>query len=67
MKSEGDRVVFLVLCVNDILLLKRDIGMLSAVKVWLAKTFDMKDLGEASYILGIKLHRDRKNRMIGLS
>ncbi|XXG53669.1 hypothetical protein AAC387_Pa03g1731 [Persea americana] len=41
--------------------------MLSTVKVWLAKTFDMKDLGEASYILGIKLHRDRKNRMIGLS
>ena len=27
----------------------------------------MKDLGEASYILGIKLHRDRRNRMIGLS
>ena len=67
MKSEGDRVVFLVLYVDDILLLGRDIGMLSTVKVWLAKTFDMKDLGEASYILGIKLHRDRKNRMIGLS
>ena len=56
MKSEGDRVVFLVLYVDDILLLGRDIGMLSTVKVWLAKTFDMKDLGEASYILGIKLH-----------
>ena len=41
--------------------------MMSTLKVWLAKTFDMKDLGEASYILGIKLHRDRKNRMIGLS
>ena len=41
--------------------------MLSTVKVWLAKTFDMKDLREASYILEIKLHRDRKNRMIGLS
>ena len=41
--------------------------MSSTVKVWLAKTFDMKDLGEASYILGIKLHRDRKSRMIGLS
>ena len=27
----------------------------------------MKDLGEASYILGIKLLRDRKNRMLGLS
>ena len=27
----------------------------------------MKDLGEASYILGIKLHRDRCNKMLGLS
>ena len=27
----------------------------------------MKDLGEASYILGIKLLRDRKNRLLGLS
>ena len=67
MKSEGDRVVFLVLFIDDILLLGRDIGMLSTVKVWLGKTFDMKDLGEASYILRIKLHRERKNRMIGLS
>ena len=41
--------------------------MLSMVKVWLAKTFYMKDSGEASYILGIKFYRDRKNRMIGLS
>ena len=41
--------------------------MLSTVKIWLAKTFDMKVLGEASYILGIKLYRDWKNRMIGLS
>ena len=41
--------------------------MLSTVKGWLAKTFYMKNLGEASHILGIKLHRDRKNRMISLS
>ena len=27
----------------------------------------MKDLGEVSYIIGIKLYRDHKNRMIGLS
>ena len=67
LKSERGMVVFLVLYVNDILLLGSDAGMLSTVKVWLAKTFDMKDLGEASYILRIQLHRDRKNRMIGLS
>ena len=27
----------------------------------------MKDLGEASHILGIKLMRDRQKRMLGLS
>ena len=27
----------------------------------------MKDLGEASFILGIKVYRDRPNRMLGLS
>eukprot|EP00268_Persea_americana_P037989 TRINITY_DN3764_c1_g3_i1.p2 TRINITY_DN3764_c1_g3~~TRINITY_DN3764_c1_g3_i1.p2 ORF type:complete len:119 (+),score=14.80 TRINITY_DN3764_c1_g3_i1:1201-1557(+) len=52
MKSEGGRVAFLVLYVDDILLLGSGMGMLSTIKVWLAKPFDMKDLGEASYILG---------------
>ena len=42
-------------------------GMLSTVKVWLTNTFDMKDLGEESYILGVKLFRDRKRRMMGIS
>ena len=27
----------------------------------------MKDLGEASYVLGIKIYRDRKNRLLALS
>jgi hypothetical protein len=27
----------------------------------------MKDLGEATYILGIKIYRDRSKRIIGLS
>ena len=41
--------------------------MLSDVKGWLHKQFDMKDLGEANYILGIKLLRDRKNKLLALS
>ena len=27
----------------------------------------MKDLGEAAYVLGIKIYRDRSRRLIGLS
>jgi len=42
------------------------LGGLPSVNVWLSNQFDMKNLGEASYILGIKLIGDRKNRMLGL-
>ena len=41
--------------------------MLSSVKGWLQKQFDMKDLGEANYILEIKLLRDWKNKVLALS
>ena len=60
-------VLFLVLYVDDILLIGNDVTVLSTVKVWLNSQFQMKDLGEASHILGIKLTRDRKQRMLGLS
>ncbi|GJU96658.1 retrotransposon protein, putative, ty1-copia subclass [Tanacetum coccineum] len=36
------------------------------VKSYLGKCFAMKDLGEAAYILGIKIYRDRSRRLIGL-
>ena len=52
---------------DDILLIENDILMLTSIKVWLSKEFAMKDLGEASYIFGIKVYRDRFKRMIGLS
>ena len=67
-KRHQDKVVmFLVLYVDDILLIRNDVGVMSSVKVWLSSQFDMKDLGEANFILGIKLWRDRKNKMLGLS
>ena len=66
-KTSGSAIVFLVLYVDDILLIGNDIPMLQSVKVWLSKQFSMKDLGEASYILGIKIYRDRSRRMLGLS
>ena len=66
-KRDGQKVVFLVIYVDDILLIGNDVGLLSSVKVWLSSRFDMKDLGEAGQILGINLIRDRSRRMLGLS
>ncbi|WKA02463.1 hypothetical protein VitviT2T_020650 [Vitis vinifera] len=54
-KWNGKKVVFLVLYMDDILLIGNCIGMLTSVKDWLSQRFDMKDLGEAAHILGIKL------------
>ncbi|GKA60188.1 retrotransposon protein, putative, ty1-copia subclass [Tanacetum coccineum] len=51
-KFSGSVVVFLVLYVDDILLIGNDIPTLQSVKEWLGKCFAMKDLGDAAYVLG---------------
>ncbi|KAK1647853.1 hypothetical protein QYE76_065658, partial [Lolium multiflorum] len=66
-KVSGSSVAFLILYVDDILLIGNDIELLRSVKGYLNNSFSMKDLGEASYILGIKIYRDRSRRLIGLS
>ena len=63
-KINGSAVVFLVLYVDDILLIGKDVSVLQSVKIWLSKNFSMKDLGEATYILGIKIYRNRSSCLV---
>ena len=63
----GSSVAFLVLYVDDILLIGNDMEILDSMKGYLNKSFPMKDLGEAAYILGIKIYRDRLRCLIRLS
>ena len=60
-------LTFLVLFVDDILLIGNDIPTLQDVKYWLGNCFTTKDLGEATYILGIRIYRVRKKRLIRLN
>ena len=46
-------MVFLVLYVDDILLMGDNIKLLTEVKDWLATQFKMKNLGNTNYVLGI--------------
>ncbi|KAK2989434.1 hypothetical protein RJ640_018752 [Escallonia rubra] len=46
---------------------RNDMGMIIATKEWLSSNFDMKDMGEANYVLGVKILRDRSNKILGLS
>ena len=66
-KVSGSSVAFLILYVDAILLTGNDIEFLDSIKGYLYKNFSMKDLGEAAYILGIKIYRDRSRHLIGLS
>ncbi|KAI3703981.1 hypothetical protein L1987_74182 [Smallanthus sonchifolius] len=66
-KASGSIISFLILYVDDILIIGNNIHVLDKVKQWLRSCFAMKDLGEAAYILGIKIYRDRSKRLLGLS
>ena len=66
-KISGSKIIFLVLYVDDILLASNDLGLLHEVKRFLSQQFDMKDMGEVTYVIGIKIKRDRSQRILGLS
>ncbi|GKA73140.1 retrotransposon protein, putative, ty1-copia subclass [Tanacetum coccineum] len=66
-KASGSNVTFLILYVDDIIIMGNHIPSLQSVKTYLGKCFAMKDLEEAAFILGIKIYRDRSKRLIGLS
>ncbi|GJV49533.1 retrotransposon protein, putative, ty1-copia subclass [Tanacetum coccineum] len=65
-EASGSNVTFLILYVDDILIMGNNIPMLQGVKSYLGRCFAMKDLGEVTYILGIKFYRDRSRWLIGL-
>ncbi|XP_066348760.1 chaperone protein dnaJ A6-like isoform X2 [Miscanthus floridulus] len=65
-KVKNEKYIFLVLYVDDILLASSDVNLLLETKKFLSSKFDMKNLGEASFVLGIEIHRDRENGVLGL-
>ncbi|XP_058070976.1 pentatricopeptide repeat-containing protein At3g53700, chloroplastic-like [Magnolia sinica] len=41
--------------------------MIVVAQKWLSSNFEMKDMSKASFVLGIKIQRDRSKRLLGLS
>ena len=67
LKRSSDDFVILSLYVDDILIAGNSKEMIDTAKKWLSSNFEMKDMGEASYVLGVKIMRDRAKRLLGLS
>eukprot|EP00253_Pinus_taeda_P021683 PITA_21683 len=66
-KLIGDRVIYLVLYVDDMLPVGNDKEIIEDLKIQLSSKFDMKDLGAANYILGMEIKRDRERRKLWLN
>jgi hypothetical protein len=54
-KLIGDHLSYLVLYVDDMLLIGNNKEIIQDVKTQLSSKFDMKDLGASNFILGFKL------------
>ena len=67
LKRSNSDFIILSLYVDDILLASNSKEMIDTAKKWLSSNFEMKDMSEASYILGVKIVRDRAKRLLGLS
>ncbi|KAL0284099.1 UNVERIFIED_CONTAM: Retrovirus-related Pol polyprotein from transposon TNT 1-94 [Sesamum radiatum] len=66
-KRSEKNFMILSLYVDDILLAGNNMELIVATQKWLSSTFEMKDMGEAEYILGVKIHRDRSKKLLSLS
>jgi hypothetical protein len=60
-KQVGNHFIYVVLYVDDMLLIGNNMDVIKEVKSQLSSKFDMKDLGAANFILGMDIKRDRAN------
>jgi len=65
--KQNDDLTYLLLYVDDTLIVARNKTHMQKLKAQLKKEFDMKDLGEAKKILGMKITRDRGSSRLWLS
>ena len=67
-KRLNDIFIILVVYVDDMLIVSKRMVEISRLKAQMDRTFDMKDLGAAKQIIiGIEIHRDKRNGMLCFS
>ncbi|GKA22209.1 putative RNA-directed DNA polymerase [Tanacetum coccineum] len=66
-KFGDDDFIILLLYVDDMLIVGKNIGRIAQLKRDLSKSFSMKDLGPAKQIIGIRIFRDRGAKKLHIS
>jgi len=58
LKRSNYKFLIMTLYVDNVLMAYNDLEMIAATKGWLASNFVMKDIVDASYVLGEKIYRN---------
>jgi hypothetical protein len=66
-KLVGDHFIYVVLYVDDMLLIGNNKEIIKEVKTQLSSKFDMKDLGATNFILGMEIKRYWENMKLWLN
>ena len=66
-KATDGSLLILILYVDDMLLVGKNLQELDALKSKLHSAFDMKDLGEANHILGMRISKNMNKKLVNLS
>jgi hypothetical protein len=66
-KQVGNHFIYVVLYVDDMLLVGNNMDVIREVKSQLSSKFDMKDLDVANLILGMEIKRGRENKKLWLN
>ena len=66
-KFSDDDFIILLLYVDDMLIVGKNSSRIDRLKKQLSQSFAMKDLGPAKQILGVRIHRYRKDKKLYIS
>ena len=66
-KQTGDYILVIILYVDNLIILSSDVTKLKWLKSQLEKEFEMSDLGEVNYCMGVQFQRDLKTHTITMS
>src|SRR5438046_746606 len=59
--------IIIAMWVDDLIIFGKDMASINDLKAQLNEEYEMKDLGELKYFLGIQVHHDRERKIIHIS
>src|SRR5438046_5492640 len=59
--------IIIAMWVDDLIIFGKDMASINDLKAQLNEEYEMKDLGELRYFLGIQVHHDRERKIIHIS